>query len=1422
MNPDNIEIKQRWGEETAKRLTGDEKITLSGIIIKLRAIRQSATQLRQAPIVDNIGPGGQIIVEKPYKKNFGPQQAQSASLKNSVIETLRSVKEMGYKLTAAQRRTTSVTTAIMSEEAKLIINNIGESDVTEETAPYVTHLIDECLKQEFSSPQRKIKLAEEVKDLLKINTYFGERIIKNLLAKIERTSLSVVYRNRLIVLETEITNVKGQYETNNLSQPVRNELNNFRQTATDLRNTVLVNGEKNYTPQQLQQAQNLANFVQELIERTNRLPDSFLSPESKSLIAEINIDYVTAQTAPYVFHLFDELARVPPAGQFLLINNREGLINLAEETTVLNRSILELKNPLLGHQIIKDLTERVDGLPNPALTHQQILRLQALKDNVRESRDKLFDVKNKQLEKHSQKGARLSQERNRLLGRYQPSILPPTDQATSKKLMSDFFGGETFTNIDKAELERLWRLGGLHPTEITALWQNRDAYMGYLQERAAMGEGKMYEEMFFSGEQSDNIKKYVEVDPQVIKNLLEAGREDEYRLKITEIFSSVYSKLDDRPSERSDHIFNSFYLTPIEDRLHQLMTTTALALRESGYKEYAEVVKGVSAEQKRIKGLWVAFHDAMIYAHMGAGFDEWIKLIYDRKASEFATLYTQPREGKMFMVACSMVERYLQGDFALNKNQPRPELFGGEYDEKGFYHSPDDDKMKEMIKSALRGDKECTDPKSWEINRALSLAKGYHLTATLRMLELFATADPRKGMDFRGNFLAGVLGQIYLKWSWAFGRATEYPNLPRYFSILRRLPISRKGKGLRQMLKDRGGWSPAKLMKLVASEKVDELGKELMLQLVGGEAFFEDILHHVCFIGRESRNGWRTKPALKVFFTSKQWKDKIDAMGIPQNAKDVILSFFDKDKFGAWKDQKEWDKFYENILRPVVGASAEFWYSEDRAAGVDFKNLTRTRFIRDQRFRKNITQFLEDNSLDSSEALNKLRDIEIRRNLDFPNLNDQDWEKKKIELFNFSDSQWKAMEDEDIEFVITDPHNRKRIKISRFDFIGMQRAKYDGQAWSHLFMRSPIDFLLPLCQLVPELLLSDKKWAEMAKGRRNDLLVKFGTDSWNSLDKIRRFYHEVGPIYSVDFGANGMNKESLMRLTSDLSRAFFQLQQGGDIRQKAKLDLNLITNPDLKRAVSNLRFEFLNQVDQVDAFTQNEDIGEDRLVDLSGNFFVRAAKEFVKKGYFFPTSADMDQSVIDKNLASVGEEMITRLYTDLGGLRQITAAVSGLEETIYQASVSGDLDPLHSILRRVMDYQNFVGPTEARSINFDLISVAGRFFHEDWATRIPFIGPLIKLALGSNASISKLVRKDKRMYSMNNDAFRGFVEKADLNGEIAKKGRYGKEEIYRSVGAGLKKFLATEAIPGIFGMLVIFLLWMYIKKASGEAGEKKQ
>ena len=75
---------------------------------------------------------------------------------------------------------------------------------------------------------------------------------------------------------------------------------------------------------------------------------------------------------------------------------------------------------------------------------------------------------------------------------------------------------------------------------------------------------------------------------------------------------------------------------------------------------------------------------------------------------------------------------------------------------------------------------------------------------------------------------------------------------------------------------------------------------------------------------------------------------------------------------------------------------------------------------------------------------------------------------------------------------------------------------------------------------------------------------------------------------------------------------------------------------------------------------------------------------------------------------------------------------------------------------------------------------------------------------------------------MNNDAFRGFVEKADLNGEIAKKGRYGKEEIYRSVGAGLKKFLATEAIPGIFGMLVIFLLWMYIKKASGEAGEKKQ
>ncbi len=979
--------------------------------------------------------------------------------------------------------------------------------------------------------------------------------------------------------------------------------------------------------------------------------------------------------------------------------------------------------------------------------------------------------------------------------------------------------------------------------------------------------GKKYRETFGSDERTEQDLILGNMSPEVrklftidhVKNLLirnlQTGHYEvsyagqrELKKAALKYLNDILKTVDGKPDTDFSQSFNLFYDEPklkaIEKVLIRLRDdekwSDVKEIDEESYKNIRQFLGGLVNELGRERELRELYHDVGI----------WIKTATPENLSKSLSRYNVSAmvspvlsdvDGKLISIALSEYENYLQYDIAKNKGYVRSSLYSAKVEQNMYtYDNEDRRNLRERLKEKLKNlnnyaantadfsndditkrDKLSLseDIEEWQIDRALSYARGIHLIVTIRGFEIPASGRPTLGFEGSAdNFydMSGLLNPL-MKWRTVRGggglggkRGTDLMHVPEV--LLSQVDVRPEKSLLKRLSRFwERRWNPRKIHETAqkwAEEKKIEYWEKIRNNWLYKDIEFKKLLSFFGIGGLAARGGWRLRSLKKVF--EKHITQLKNAAGdIIQNGRE----------FG-----KDWVKDYEDLGKKA-GVGMRFGFDISRAE--EFAKIELWKKIR-------IGGILPGDTPDEIKLkLEKIGESELNRT----------W----LNYFEGDNSDKYVFEMPDGE------------KVTTAEYVEIKMHVLRGMNFYDLLKRSPLAFLNNLVSLVPEVLTeklggfkSFYFWdrdhlqqefnaGNITKTEQNDA-IKFqaklnallGIENLTHLKEIRMFYKRLeiwGKNLSdyQDTPEGEFNKEFVL---TEFYRQMTLAAEKVKYQQKLEMEEEDIEDPELRELIfgNNPRRKglvtYFKEFNDYSTFGV-EDVGgslEDAKLGENGFFFKIARGWYNELGYnLHPNTSDVDWRYIFQELGpEAGENVIVRLWRDLHSWNEVTNQLINFDHMLIKIAESHDMNPIVELHEKIHSLEGIMGPADMQKAQYYISTIVSRYFQEHYAARLPFpFNALVRIAQYNNISLSQIYGKRGAM-TLKSDAIMAYIQKLRGSHDLADKGRFSWKNLARSVGTDWPKLIMTESAPNFLVILALFMLYKYISQALKETSDEKK
>lgn len=1000
----------------------------------------------------------------------------------------------------------------------------------------------------------------------------------------------------------------------------------------------------------------------------------------------------------------------------------------------------------------------------------------------------------------------------------------------------------------------------------------QDVREGLLNAGFAAGEivdfldlGKKYMETYRSDERTEQDLISGNMPPEVrrlftvdhIKELLvlkdghyEISYEGQRGLKKAALkyFNDILKTVDEKPDIDFSQSLNLFYDEPklkaIEKVLIRLRDDdrwrSIEEIDDQSFKNIRQFLGGLVNELGRERELRELYHNVGIWIKTATP-EDLVRFLSRYNVSAMVSPVLSDVDGKLISVALSEYENYLQFDIAKNRGYVRSSLYSAKVEQNMYtYDNEDRRNLRERLREKLRnlhdyaatsGDYSTDDItkrdklslgeeeiEEWQIDRALSYARGIHLIVTIRGFEIPASGRPTEGFEGSADNFYDMSALLNPVWKWRIirgggglggKRGTDLMHAPEV--LLTELNVRPEKSILRRLSRFwQNRWDPKKVhetAKRWAESKKIEYWEKLKNSWLYKDIEFKKLLSFFGLGGLAARGGWRMRSLRRVF--EKHISQLRDAAGkITQNGRE----------FG-----KDWVQDYEDLGKKA-GIGMRFGFDMGRAE----------QFVKTELWKRiGVGGIIPSDS-----------PTEIKAKLEKIGADEQDrlW----LEYFEGDKSD---------EYIFTIPDGEK---VTAAEYVEIKMHVFRGMNFFDLLKRSPIAFLNNLTALTPEVLTEElggyqdfyfwdkaqlqsefnsghitKSDLDNARKFQAKMNALWGRENFEGLKRVRKFYSKL-----EEWGRNlngyqdtpegKFNKEFVLT-------EFYKHMTLAAEKVKYRQDLEMmggdIEDPRLRKLIFGKEkgneglvtyFKTLNSyttfgIEEVEGRFQDAELGE------NGFFYKMGRGWYGELGYnLHPNTSDVDWRYIFHELgAEAGENVIVRLWRDLHSWNEVTNQLINLDHLLIDIAKTHKMEPIMELHKKIHGLEGIMGTSGMQQTQYYLASIVSRYFQESYTSRIPFpFGAVARLIAGKSLSLSKLYG-GRSAFVLTSDGVNEYFQILRNGHDIAKEGRWSFTNLSRSVGVDWVKIISTEIVPNVISALLLFILMKYISTALKDTEEKK-
>jgi len=798
-------------------------------------------------------------------------------------------------------------------------------------------------------------------------------------------------------------------------------------------------------------------------------------------------------------------------------------------------------------------------------------------------------------------------------------------------------------------------------------------------------------------------------------------------------------------------------------------------------------------------------HNLPLWARGGPdNFEKWSQFMGNLFHSELAEVFDD--DGFMDM-ARRVVTTVIRREIAKNGNQYPSDLISGQYNQEGVRWSQNFESLiREELEKVAEASGINLEEDGWKIERALVYSPAIGID-TLIDIETMATADP-KWADFKG--IHPLLQVISAKFNWGLGRGDPAAQQIARYLLGMEVNLFPKKEGIVRFWRKKK-WVPRQFADLIDRE-VRRYGDEVMGQLFSAGGLYQELLNMLTIApSLISRHGWRMEGIYKEF-------SGFDV--VKKIRGDVELGNFWK-KDSVWA-QKNWQDLWDEAIKQY--GTASLWW------------------------------FLTAGPSRLSQEMKRL--VAKQKGEEEANVNFIEYQPGVYRVTN-------KMLEEVFTFRIGD--EVKKMSLLEIRQIRMNQLR--GELFFRYLRRDPGNFFLILTQMAPQLTtesndLFDKVIAKIQGAKTKQATIE-AIENLKGIDQVKKekLLAEFNNLYSKwgDFVFK------LIDVRSFLLKQVEKEQKKDPKKEKIRFkDIKgfidfLVTqsNTALEKTIKKGEI-FVSEDDFTDdtikkfifgdknGKSDEEKIGliglttgasQDKLDDFyknfgdfdnfgKDNFFYRMANAwFIKELDINPFSADINHFAVFKHIGKGGEDVFTRLHGDtLTIFQKCIKELATLNNLLLDAANTGNMEKIYALHKSIYDgLSGAMGQEYAQRANYILAQIVSKFFLEHSLARDPKLNLflplnlLARLELGKNISLSKITTNNLHAYTMDTNAVRTYFMK--LSHElrvIPADGAWSKEHIERVFDATKEQFFVGDFVPKFLWFIILYLLFMYIKKAIEE------
>lgn len=788
------------------------------------------------------------------------------------------------------------------------------------------------------------------------------------------------------------------------------------------------------------------------------------------------------------------------------------------------------------------------------------------------------------------------------------------------------------------------------------------------------------------------------------------------------------------------------------------------------------------------------YHEIRRYIISGAATPEDIAKYISRYPASRVNVILQGYNSSLVEEAVRLFEGDLKARIVMAGNKLPSDLFASYFvsgDKR--YHSPDQERVKAILKNTvlnLAKDQDITSRADigedyqnidthtveWEVERALTLARGISLLNTLRAHEYMATANPEE--SFRGQ--PGSAAWFNMKHKWRTGRGGEKLfKIPELFALdisqvhnepfWKRVSRGWVPKVLYDKVKGTTEYSLKKVIDLLENTVPFKAGPEGSLQ-------FRDILKDFSIYGFFSRGAWR-------FDAMKNWY---------------------LEKFNQSVD-KDWRLTYQNLLTEVGAASR--WFLDRARVESETRNYILENY--DPNYKNNLNRETQD-----AIFISFYTGGESQKKFDFLDVNGSSVKMTTSEFIaekelNYHSLNYQALLKRSPYDFLLDLTQLEPQLIETYDVAGR------GILSSYSFY-----FEVDTTGFTPAQLKDREKFRER-------ITTRWTADNLDHIGRIAQVWHEIYERHDVlDQNISSVKREE-RKIDAQRKMEERMRLATSKVVLKNKVEMttdDIYTDPqDLDGVFFNS--VFLGQNGLVGYFTGlNErfadQVGQERTLGDKKFFYVLAKRWFDIDMRVIPNTNEMKLYPIFANIKDVGEDVFKRLWKDVDTWNKVVDQLVNLDELLLTTASSGEkgMEKIFEIHAGIQSLQGMIGEEPANRLNYLLATTVIRFFQENYLARLPF-GLNLLGGVGLRRFISLSVKhKGYNVMTWKEENIREYADKLWKMGALKEKGKWSKGMIEKAVGADLLKYGLLQAGPSIFSIASLIILITFLKKAFEEEG----